>query len=66
MEDVYLGDGVYISYNGYNIELDLRGQDNYTKITLEPIVFKQLLEFLSQIEEFKNVILEQASKIKGN
>ena len=27
IEDIYLGDGVYASFDGYHIVLDLRGQD---------------------------------------
>lgn len=40
--DSYLGDGVYASFDGYHITLDLRGQDNHTKIALEPQVLDAL------------------------
>jgi hypothetical protein len=43
--DVYLGDGVYASYDGYVIWLDLRGQDSTTKIGLEPEVLNNLVEY---------------------
>ena len=43
-EDVYLGDGVYASFDGYAIVLDLRGQDNTTRIVLEPIVVEHLIK----------------------
>lgn len=40
----YLGDGVYASFDGYNIILDLRGQDN-SVIYLEPVVMESLKSF---------------------
>lgn len=40
--DKYLGDGVYASYDGYYIWLDLRAQDSTTRIALEPAVLAQL------------------------
>lgn len=45
MEDRYLGDGVYASFDGYHIVLDLRGQDNFTRIALEPAVMDALERF---------------------
>ncbi len=38
----YLGDGVYASFDGYHVVLDLRGQDSTTRIALEPAVFSAL------------------------
>ena len=32
VDDCYLGDGVYASFDGYHIWLDLRAQDNTTRI----------------------------------
>jgi hypothetical protein len=49
--EMYLGDGVYASFDGYHIWLDLRGQDNTTKIALEPAVLKNLNEFNKAIHE---------------
>ena len=43
--DKYLGDGVYASFDGYHIILDLRGQDSTTRIALEPPVFAALLDY---------------------
>ena len=31
-QEQYLGDGVYASFDGYQVKLDLRGQDNTTEI----------------------------------
>lgn len=45
MEDRYLGDGVYASFDGYHIILDLRGQDRTTRIALEPAVMGNLKRF---------------------
>ena len=52
-QDTYLGDGVYASYDGYYIWLDLRGQDNTTKIALEPPVFLNLLAFKAKVTKRK-------------
>lgn len=42
MKDAYLGDGVYASFDGYAITLDLRAQDDTTRIYLEPEVLQAL------------------------
>ena len=41
----YLGDGVYASYDGQHIVLDLRGQDSFTRIVLELSVLQSLLTY---------------------
>lgn len=43
--DQYLGDGVWASFDGCQIILDLRDQDNYTVIGLEPNVMRSLKEY---------------------
>lgn len=48
IEDRYLGDGVYVSFDGYSIVLDLRAQPPtypITKVALEPPVFEKLMQF---------------------
>ncbi len=64
LEDRYLGDGVYASFDGYQIILDLRAQDNTTRIALEPAVFTELLKYredlLSKIDEIQKVEKEDA------
>ena len=45
MNETYLGDGVYATFDGYAIILDLRGQDATTKIYLEPSVMEALIKF---------------------
>ena len=42
---VYLGDGVYASFDGYQIWLDLRGQDSITHIAIEHEVFNRLVKY---------------------
>lgn len=51
MEDKYLGDGVYASWDGFHIWLDLRGQDETTRIALEPAVLGQLVEYAEQVKQ---------------
>lgn len=45
MEDRYLGDGVYASFDEHQIWLDLRGQDTTTRIALEPQVLMALIQY---------------------
>jgi hypothetical protein len=49
IEDDYLGDGVYASFDGWHIVLDLRGQDTVTKISLEPNVLNSLIRYRSRV-----------------
>ena len=49
--DEYLGDGVYASYAGFAIVLDLRGQDNFTRIALEPKVIDALIRYRDRIDK---------------
>ncbi len=58
--DVYLGDGVYASFDGYHIWLDLRGQDNSTRIALEPRVFEALLRYKTRMDSVAAVQEESA------
>ena len=45
----YLGDGVYATFDGYMIWLDLRGQDSTTRIALEPPVLKALIDYRDRV-----------------
>jgi len=51
MEGRYLGDGVYASYDGFHIWLDLRGQDSTTRIALDWQVLRELDRFKAIIEK---------------
>jgi len=56
MEDRYLGDGVYASFDGYHVCLDLRAQDSETFIALDNHVLKALIEYAKEtgmVEEEK-------------
>ena len=48
----YLGDGVYASCDGDHIILDLRAQDNTTRIALEPPVIEALLKYRAELIRF--------------
>jgi len=63
IEDRYLGDGVYASYDGWNLILDLRAQDNTTRIALEPPVLKSLDLFRQNIQSAK---IEKSQKGEDN
>lgn len=49
IEDGYLGDGVYVSYDGIQVWLDLRGQDSTTRIALNQNVLKALNTYVQKI-----------------
>lgn len=57
-EERYLGDGVYASFDGYHIILDLRAQDDTTRIALEP----QVLESLRLYEVYVDAIRAKLAK----
>ena len=46
--DIYLGDGVYASFDGYGVVLDLRAQGP-DKITLEPEVIRALVDYATKL-----------------
>lgn len=50
MDDVYLGDGVYAGFDGFYVNLDLRGQDQTTRIDLEPDVLQALDAYRAAID----------------
>jgi hypothetical protein len=45
----YLGDGVYASFDGYQIWLDTRGQHPKNSIALEPSVLQALEEYVKHL-----------------
>ena len=49
VEDRYLGDGVYASFDGYHIVLDLRGQGPAEQIALGPEVVRSLVKATSTL-----------------
>ena len=64
MPDRHLGDGVYASYDGYHIWLDLRGQDNVTRIALEPAVLGELNQYAQDISKMREAIFKAVAKEK--
>lgn len=63
IKDQYLGDGVYASYDGMHIVLDLRGQDNTTKICLDEQVFTALMRFRTDlVQAMDEQNIEEAHK----
>lgn len=59
--DRYLGDGVYASFDGCLIWLDLRGQDNTTRIGLEPETFRALAGFSADVDSARQEMLQENS-----
>jgi len=51
IDDRYLGDGVYASFDGYHIVLDTRAQPGRNVIALEPSVMKELDRFQRDLLE---------------
>jgi len=49
MDARYLGDGVYASFDGSQIWLDLRGQDISTKIALDQATFDNLISYRDDV-----------------
>jgi len=61
----YLGDGVYVVFDGSNFVLDLRAQPPVlpiTKIALEPAVLDALNRFRNRINAMTSEQLEAAVK----
>ena len=52
MEDIYLGDGVYASFDGYQIWLAVNDSNNKV-IALEPAVMSALINY------YNNIVLKQ-------
>lgn len=48
----YLGDGVYVSFDGYHINLAVNHHNNHV-IALEPEVAVALQEYIKQIQNLK-------------
>ena len=53
-KDVYLGDGVYASFDGYQIWLAVNHHDNKV-VALDPDVFAKLCKYAEPMKEMKHV-----------
>ena len=51
IKDEYLGDGVYASFDGFQIVLDLRAQDDTPRIALDPSVLEALDKYRERVEQ---------------
>ena len=49
-KDIYLGDGVYASFDGYQVWLAANHHENKV-IALEPEVFQRLCQYVESLEE---------------
>lgn len=45
MPEAYLGDGVYATFDGHSVTLDLRCQPGGVEIVIEPEVYNALVKF---------------------
>lgn len=59
MEDEYLGDGVYASFDGYHIVLDLRRGDSTTRIALGPQVLEALDHYKARVALLRTNVLSE-------
>lgn len=46
----YIGDGVYVSFDGFQIWLRTRGLECANEIALEPAAFRNLIRYAASIE----------------
>lgn len=51
----YLGDGVYASFDGYQIGLSTGNHENPISVFLEPQVLSALIEYAKNIDKVFNV-----------
>ena len=49
----YIGDGVYVSFDGYHINIAVNHHENHT-VALEPEVVNNLKKYFKEIEELRN------------
>lgn len=49
IKPTYLGDGVYASFDGYNINLAVNDHTNHV-VALEPEVMEKLINFRNEID----------------
>lgn len=58
----YLGDGVYVSFDGDSIVLDLRGQDDFTKIALEPAVLTAFDRYRARLKDHLESLVSEETQ----
>ena len=52
--ETYLGDGVYATWDGYQIWLDTRAQSPVQKIALDSETYSALVLFVARVKEEAN------------
>jgi hypothetical protein len=50
-DETYLGDGLYASYDGYQIKLRAPREHGDDEVYLEPVVLEQFLRFVETIQK---------------
>jgi len=60
-KETYLGDGLYASYDGYQITLRAPRMDGDHWVALEPPVYAALLDFVARLKAAANVPSEGGS-----
>ena len=48
----YIGDGVYVSYDGYHVNIAVNHHENHV-VALEPIVAANLIYYINKINKLK-------------
>lgn len=61
----YLGDGLYLDYDGYMLTLTAPRRDGNHYVCLEPDVFSSLLGYVEQIYNVK-ITVEKLKKPEGD
>lgn len=49
-DESYIGDGVYVSHDGYHIWLRTERQEGWHEIALEPPVYEALLTYVNRLK----------------
>lgn len=66
MTRVYLGDGLYASFDGYQIELSASdGARKTNTVYLEPKVLRQFLEYVKTLERLIARMTPKPSRFRG-
>ena len=64
VRDKFLGDGVYASYDGYNVWLAVGTHFNKA-VALEPEVMKALFEYNKEVNDIDDeVVIDDSSKVR--
>lgn len=62
---MYLGDGVYASFDGYHILLHVGSHDSTAVVALEPDVMKHLNEYNEMITELRSTKGLNDAQVRG-